>query len=190
MSLSRRFSIGLLTLVLSSLANQFAFSADTLPKVGETAKDFELLSVDGNQVKLTTVLEKGPVVLVVLRGFPGYQCPVCSKQVGQLLNEAEKFKSAGATVLLVYPGPSGKLMERAKEFIKDKTIPDHFSLLVDPDYVLTHAYHLRWNSSGETAFPSTFVIQKNGKISFAKISQSHGGRTEPGEILKELKVRK
>ena len=190
MSSTKRFALGLLIFALSCTANQSVMAADSAPKVGDVAKDFELLSIDGSRIKLTSVLEKGPAVLVVLRGFPGYQCPVCSKQVGQLLNEAEKFKSAGATVLLVYPGPSGKLMERAKEFIKDKTIPDHFSLLVDPDYTLTNSYHLRWNNSGETAFPSTFVIQKDGKISFAKISQSHGGRTDPGEILKALEVRK
>jgi peroxiredoxin Q/BCP len=105
-----------------------------------------------------------------------------------LLNEAKKFKSAGATVLLVYPGPSGNLVERAKEFIKDKTIPDHFRLVVDPDYTLTNAYHLRWEASNETAYPSTFVIQKDGKIVFAKISQSHGGRSNPDEILKVLKL--
>ena len=105
------------------------------------AKDFELLTVDGSKANLTTILEKGPVVLVVLRGFPGYQCPVCNKQVGQLLNEAEKFKSARATVLLVYPGPSGNLIERAKKFINDKTIPDHFRLVIDPAYTLTNAYH-------------------------------------------------
>ena len=176
-----------LSLFLASAGYEFAFGADSPPKVGAPAQDFELLAVDGNKAKLTTILEKGPVVLVVLRGFPGYQCPVCDKQVGQLLSQAEKFKSAGATVLLVYPGPSGKLTERAREFIKDKTIPDHFRLLVDPDYTLTNAYHLRWEAPNETAYPSTFVIQKDGKISFAKISKSHGGRSNPDEILQALK---
>ncbi len=175
-------------LVFSFLGAGILTAADAPPKIGETAKDFELKSVTGDSVKLSKTTENGPVVLVVLRGYPGYQCPICSQQVGQLLNTAEEFKSAGVQVLFVYPGPSSKLVERAKEFVADKTIPDHFQLLVDPDYAFTKAYHLRWNAPNETAYPSTFIIQKDRKISFAKISKAHDGRTTPEEILKQLKA--
>ena len=161
--------------------------AETAPKVGDIAADFELTSVTGDRIKLTEKLKQGSVVLVVLRGFPGYQCPVCNKQVGQFLQDADKFKAAGVQVLFVYPGPSKNLSERAKEFIKDKTIPDHFHLLVDPDYQFTNAYHLRWNAADETAYPSTFVIAGDRKLSFVKISQTHGGRTKPDEVLEQLK---
>ena len=138
-------------------------------------------------VKLTDLLEKSPVVVIALRGFPGYQCPVCTQQVGQLLAKADKFKTAGCQVVLIYPGPSDKLAERAKEFIKDKTIPDHFHLLLDPNYEFTESYNIRWDEPNETAYPSTFVIAQNRKILFAKVSESHEGRTKPEEILKALK---
>lgn len=166
-----------------------AVAADSPPKIGQMAEDFELKSVRGDKVKLTEIAEHGPVVLVVLRGFPGYQCPVCNAQVGQLLAHADKFKSAGSQVVLVYPGPSADLTKRAQEFIKNKTIPDHFHLLVDPDYDFTNAYHLRWDAPNETAYPSTFVIGKDKMIVFAKVSDSHGGRTKPDEILRVLKMR-
>ena len=175
------------SLVLLLVICGFSIAADAPPKRGQIAKNFELKSVRGDQIKLTDVVKQGPVVLVVLRGFPGYQCPVCNQQVGQLLAQAEKFKSAGAQVLLVYPGPSPDLAKRAQEFIKDKTIPDHFQLLLDPDYSFIKAYHLRWNAPPETAYPSTFVIGQDGKVVFAKISSEHGGRTKPDEILKFLK---
>lgn len=165
----------------------FGFAAEMPPKVGETVPKFELQSVEGTTIKLTDYVEKGPVVLVVLRGFPGYQCPICSQQVGQLLEKAEEIKSSGASVLLVYPGPSGKLSEKAKEFIKDKTIPDHFQLLLDPDYKFTNAYHLRWDASGETAYPTTLIIQPNLKVTYSKVSRSHGGRSTAKEILEKLK---
>jgi len=45
-------------------------------------------------------------------------------------------------------------------------------------------WNLRWEAPQETAYPSTFVIDKEGKIRFAKVSKSHGGRTKSGEILK------
>lgn len=47
---------------------------------------------------------KGPVVLVVLRGFPGYQCSFCNCQVEEFTSHASEF--AGASVLMVYPGPA------------------------------------------------------------------------------------
>ena len=39
------------------------------PAVGVVAKDFELVALSGEKVKLSKVAEKGPVVLVVLRGL-------------------------------------------------------------------------------------------------------------------------
>lgn len=164
----------------------FLLAAGSPPPVGGSASDFELASVTGAKVRLSEVASKGPVVLIVLRGFPGYQCPICNTQVGQYLKQAEKLKAAGAQVLLVYPGPSADLAQRAQEFIKDKTIPDHFQLLLDPDYAFTNAYHLRWEAAGETAYPSTFVIQKDLKVAYAKVSQKHGGRSKPEEVLQVL----
>lgn len=164
-------------------------AAEKPPQVGGMAPDFELTSVIEDKVQLSKVVEHGPVVLIVLRGFPGYQCPICNQQVGQYLKQAEKLKDAGAHVLLVYPGPSADLAKRAKEFIKDQTIPEHFHLLLDPDYKFTNAYHLRWDAAGETAFPSTFVIGKDLRVAFAKVSMEHGGRSKPEEVLKVLNAK-
>jgi thioredoxin-dependent peroxiredoxin len=122
----------------------------------------------------------------MLRGYPGYQCPICSRQVGELLQNADQLKKAGALVVLVYPGPAGELKQRAKEFVADRTIPEHFRFLIDPDYSFTNAYGLRWEAPRETAYPSTFVIDRQGVVRFAHISKSHGDRTDPKTILKEL----
>jgi len=184
-----RFHFLLAGLFLIRVCAQFGtvYAADEPPKMGAEAVDFELTDVQGKQVKLHPVLEKGPVVLVVLRGYPGYQCPVCNKQVGELLGQAENLKLAGAQVLIVYPGPSKGLSERAKEFFKDKSIPDHFHLLLDPDFKFTNRYGLRWDAPNETAYPSTFVIGKDKKVMFAKVSRTHGGRSNAKEVLSALK---
>jgi peroxiredoxin len=79
------------------------------------------------------------------------------------------------------------LNDRAKEFIGDKSVPDNFHIVTDPDYKFTNAYHLRWEKPRETAYPSTFVIDAEGKIRFAKISQSHGDRAKAKDVLAELK---
>ncbi len=95
-------------------------------------------------------------------------------------------ESGGSQVLLVYPGPSDGLARKAQEFITNKTIPAHFQLLLDPDYSFTKRYNLRWDAAGETAYPSTFVIQKDLQIAYQKVSQEHGGRSKPADVLKVL----
>jgi thioredoxin-dependent peroxiredoxin len=161
-------------------------SKPSSPRVGEKAPDFSLDSVRGSKVELSKLAKNGPVALVVLRGYPGYQCPICNQQVGGLLSAAGDFKKAMAQVVLVYPGPSGALKERAKEFIADRTIPEHFHLVLDPDYSFTTAYGLRWDAPRETAYPSTFIIDSDQKIRFAHVSKTHGDRTNAKTVLKEL----
>lgn len=172
-------------ILLLALSATPTLAADR-PAVGNTAADFSLATLDGEKVELAQLKQKGPVVLIVLRGFPGYQCPVCNAQVGQFLGAAEKLKAAGANVVLVYPGPADGLKEHAQDFVRGKTLPDNFYLALDPDYAFTKAYNLRWEAKNETAYPSTFVIAKDGKFTFAKISMSHGDRSKVQDVLHAL----
>jgi len=43
------------------------------PAEGTKAPDFSLKSLAGKTVRLSTLTKQGPVALVVLRGYPGYQ---------------------------------------------------------------------------------------------------------------------
>lgn len=170
------------TLFASVVLTMLSFGA-TVPVVSEKAPEFALSSFDGRPVKLSEVVSKGPVVLVVLRGYPGYQCPFCMRQVRDYTKHAAGFAELGARVILVYPGPPQDLSKRASEFVGASTLPANFELLVDPDYTFTNSYGLRWDAKGETAYPSTFVIDRQGSIRFAKVSREHGGRTTAAEIL-------
>jgi thioredoxin-dependent peroxiredoxin len=162
-------------------------SAATPPQVGDTAPNFTLHTLDERPIELQALVAKSPVVLVVLRGWPGYQCPICTKQVHEFATRAAEFKERGAKVLMVYPGPAEKLKAQAQEFLKNKEWPGEFLFVVDPDYTFTNAYGLRWEAKNETAYPSTFVIARGGKIQFAKSSKTHGGRVSATQVLAELK---
>jgi peroxiredoxin len=174
------------TLTLGHFLIATALGQGKAPAVGEKAPDFTLKDVEGKELKLSEALAQGPVVLVMLRGFPGYQCPVCNAQAGEFLGQAQKFRAAGAQVVFVYPGPADRLTEKAKEFLKEKSMPEGFRFLVDPDYAFTNAYSLRWNQPRETAYPSTFVIDKGGIVRFALVSTTHGGRSKAGDVLETL----
>jgi peroxiredoxin len=157
------------------------------PDVGHKAPGFTLATPDGRPVTLSELTTKGPVVLVVLRGFPGYQCPFCVRQVHDFIENADKFAALGTQVLLVYPGPPAELDQKAKEFLtKQNPLPPGISLVIDPDYKFTNQYGLRWDAPHETAYPTTFLIDRHDTIFFRKISKEHGDRTTASEILAEL----
>jgi peroxiredoxin len=160
------------------------------PIVGEKAPEFALPTPEGKRVRLSDETTKGPVVLVVLRGYPGYQCPYCNRQVQDFIQKAGGFAEAGARVVLIYPGPPQDLGSRANEFLADKKLPDNIELLLDPGYEFTNSYGLRWDSPRETAYPSTFLIDGKGTVFFSKIVKEHGGRTTAAEILDALPKRK
>lgn len=181
-----RSVVALMAAASFAMFSPLALAAEKPPATGEEAGDFELPALAGGKVKLSKLTADGPVVLVVMRGYPGYQCPICSRQYGEYLNKAESFKKAGAKVVFIYPGPADQLKERAGEFIKGRDYPNHFSFLIDPDYSFTNAYGLRWEAKNETAYPSTFVIDGSRKVTFATVSKTHGGRVKAEDALKAV----
>src|SRR6185295_19574787 len=86
------------------------------PKVGDKAPDFTLAQINGTQLTLSAELKSGPVVLIVGRGWVGYQCPFCNRQFGDFLKAAKDLEGAGARVIWVYPGPADEVQKRAEEF--------------------------------------------------------------------------
>lgn len=155
--------------------------------LGETAIDFELKTIQEETVQFSKMNNESFVVLLVLRGWVGYQCPVCNRQVGSFIAEAEKLEKFGVKILMVYPGPSEDLKKYASAFAEDFDLPANFYFALDPDYSMIDKYGLRWDAPKETAYPSTFVIDKSGKIVYSKISKTHGDRAKVEEVLEVLK---
>jgi peroxiredoxin len=157
------------------------------PAVGAKAPDFTLSTPTGKAVTLSTEQKGHDFVLVILRGFPGYQCPYCVKQVHDFADHASDFKAKNTKVLLVYPGPPADLDQHAKEFLeKQAELPSNVVLVTDPDYKVTNLYGLRWDAPHETAYPSTFVLDKQGMVVFEKISHGHGDRLSAQDALDHL----
>ena len=171
-----------------SLGAQAQAPAATIPAVGAQAPDFTANTPQGQPVRLSSMTGKGDVVVVVLRGYPGYQCPYCVKQVHDFEEHAAEFAAKKASVLLVYPGPPADLDAHAKEFLAKQQgeMPANIQLVIDPDYAVTNQYGLRWDAPHETAYPSTFILNRKGSIVFEKISHAHGDRTTATDVLAQL----
>ncbi len=180
-----RKMVAVLVALCALLAGMAAFGET--PAVGAKAPDFTLSTPTGKTVTMLGEQRGHGLVLVVLRGFPGYQCPYCVKQVHDFVDHASGFAAKGTRVLLVYPGPPADLDQRAEEFLeKQAELPSNIVLVTDPDYKMTNLYGLRWDAPQETAYPSTFILDKEGMIVFEKISHSHGDRLSAQDALKHL----
>ncbi len=163
------------------------YAQTATPSIGTTAPDFSAKTPDGKTVTLAAEEQQGKVALVFLRGFPGYQCPYCTKQVHDFVDHSAGFQAAHTQVLLVYPGPPADLDQHAKEFLaKQANLPANITLVTDPDYTVTNLYNLRWNAEHETAYPSTFVLSPDGHVTFVHISRTHGDRTSASDVLAAL----
>lgn len=156
------------------------------PIVGEQARDFTLRRLDGRNIQLSVLLKQGPVVMLMLRGWVGYQCPFCNRQVGDFITHAKEIESTGASVVLVYPGAAELIQAKAEDFVTGKTVPERFHFVIDSDLKTVDLYNLRWNVPNETAYPSTFVFDQKGTVRFTKISRSHGDRSSAAEVLAVL----
>jgi peroxiredoxin Q/BCP len=157
------------------------------PQVGDQAPDFTLKTLDDQTVRLSALTAKGKVVLVELRGWPGYDCPFCTEQVHNYISDADQLKAAGVQVLMVYPGPADDLKAHASGFLQNKNWPADFLFVLDPDYSFTKSYGLRWDGSNETAYPSTFIIDTENKVQFAHVGKVHDDRVSAATVLTALK---
>jgi len=162
-------------------------SVAAAPNVGDRAPDFTLAQIDGKKLALSAELKRGPVVLIVGRGWVGYQCPFCNRQFGDFLKAAGDIEAAGARVVWVYPGPADQVQTRAEEFAAGRPFPPNFRFVLDPSYALTRSYGLRWDAPQETAYPSTFVIDRTGVVRYALVSKSHDGRSSAADVIAALR---
>lgn len=186
--------IGALALIQCLVLIGPVTAGDTPPAVGEKAPDFEL-PIQGEDAYLTLseLVADGPVVVIVLRGYPGYQCPICNRQVGGLINRAKTLGAALGdrpnSVVMVYPGQETgiDLDRRAQQFVGSKKIPQPLVLVRDPGLEMVKDWGLHWDARNETAYPSTFVIGAGRRVKWSKISKSHGGRAQVEEILGAIK---
>src|SRR5687768_4490411 len=118
----RSIRFGMLAAVAALTCAVVGLAAEKIPAVGDEAKDFKLPTVEDRPVTLSKLIEGGPVVLIVLRGHPGYQCPFCNEQAADFLNRAAKLQEKKAQVVFVYPGPADNLKRYAEEFLAERKL--------------------------------------------------------------------
>jgi thioredoxin-dependent peroxiredoxin len=120
---------------------------------GKPAPDFELLSDDGEKVKLSSFRGR-PVVLYF---YPRDNTPGCTRQACGIRDSYDLFAEKGAVVL----GVSTDTQAAHVKFKNKYGLP--FTLLADPDQQTGAAYGVT-REGGRSFERSTFVIDADGTV--------------------------
>lgn len=121
----------------------------------KTPIDFTLPDLDGNDVRLSSL--KGNVVLV---DFWATWCPPCKVEIPHLITLYETYKEKGLIVLGVGLDDEQKL----KDFAEEHHIT--YPILIGTKD-LAQKYRI-------TGIPTTYLIDKKGKIGFKQIGFREG----------------
>jgi peroxiredoxin len=169
-------------------------------KVGETAPDFTLLEARGQQVRLSSLLAKGPAVITFYRG--GW-CPFCNLQLRAYQSVLPEIHRLGAELVAISPQTPDFALTDAEQ--KALTFP----VLSDPHNTVARAYGLVYtlsealqrlqegfgnplpkfngDPSWELPMPGTFIIDPGGLIRLAHVDVDYRHRLEPSAILDGLR---
>ncbi len=168
-------------------------------KVGETAPDFTLKNASGHDISLSDELKKGPVILNWYRG--GW-CPYCNLALNYLQRYLLQFKGYGAQLIAITPEtPDQSLSTKEKNSLEFEVLTDENNV-VAVMYAGVHGlpeqirefyanrgvgkYYQDYQNI-EFPVPATYIIGKDGIISYVFAESDYRKRAEPTEIVESLK---
>lgn len=181
-------------------AKEFQQGEDAI-KIAQKAPNFKLPNPEGKLIALDILLEKGPVVITFYRGN---WCPYCNLQLRALQARLDEIHALGATLVAISPQvPDGSLTE-------DEISNMDFTVLSDQDAKVALQYGVAWqvpeflaehmrvdrkldlekinNGNGNVLpIPATFVLGKDGLVTWRYVNVDYRTRSEPDEIIEALK---
>jgi peroxiredoxin len=122
----------------------------SLKSYSQIYNDFTLQDLEGNDVKLSKLLEKGPVMI----SFWATWCSPCKEEMKKLFPVYEKYKDRGFTYLAINQD-NQKSVSKVKSYINANGYS--FPVVLDPDKSVFESY------SG-VGIPYSLLISKDKKI--------------------------
>lgn len=178
--------------------DDLGLSASAL-KEGDDAYKFELPSASGSNIKLDDLLKDGPVVLIWYRG--GW-CPYCNVQLMEMQKYLPEIQSLGANLVAISPEqPDSSLSTKEKGKLDYYVLSDlgnkvarEYGIVYTLPEVVQKQFEGRldvdaYNKDTKKELPlgAAYVIDKNGKITYAFLDSDYKKRAEPEKIIEELK---
>ncbi|WP_166378126.1 peroxiredoxin-like family protein [Pseudoalteromonas sp. Z9A4] len=181
-------------------AKAFQQDANALD-LNQIAPSFELPNQHGQSVQLTELLAKGPVLVTFYRGS---WCPYCNLQLKALQARLPEIHELGAQLVAISPQvPDGSLSD-------DEISKMDFLVLSDQNADVAASYGVAWQvptfllehmrvdrgldlesvnngNSSVLPIPATFVLDKQGKVTWRYVDVDYRTRSEPEDIINALK---
>lgn len=174
---------------------------DRSKKVGDKAPDFTLKNASGEDVKLSTLLADGPVVLTWYRG--GW-CPYCNITLAALQQELPEIRAAGAQLVALTPElPDKSLTTTEKNHLEFDVLTDlnhkvakEYGIAFDLTPEVRELYSKNFDltefngkdaGNGTLPLAATYIIGKDGVIQWAFADADYRKRAEPDDIITFLK---
>ena len=132
---------------------------------------FEAESIEGDQIELEKLLEKGPVLI----NFWASWCQPCKAEMKHLKNIYEKYKSTGFTIVGINQD-SPKSLSKVKSLISSNMI--NYPIVLDPNNQIFQKYN------GQV-MPYSILINPKGEIAF-----KHTGYLPGDEVKLEEEITK
>jgi peroxiredoxin len=167
--------------------------------VGATCPSFTLGDAKGAKVSSADLLARGPVVIVFYRGA---WCPYCNIYLHAWQAYLPKLAERGATLVAI----SGEPPDRTAAVVQ-KTAAT-FAVLSDPGYQVSRRFGVVYQVPGvvtdamkgrgmdmksyygtgkaELPLSATYVVGRDGKITYAFLDADYKKRAEPGDVLTAL----
>jgi peroxiredoxin len=180
-------------------AKAFQQGSDVL-ELGQKAPDFVLPNPEGKSISFSDLLEKGPLVVTFYRGS---WCPYCNLQLKALQARLGDIHALGAQLVAISPEvPDGSMT-------KNEMSDLDFFVLSDQDAKVASQYGVAWevpaflvehmrvdrqldldaiNNGNDSVLPipATFVIDRDGVVTWRYVDVDYRTRSEPDDIIEAL----
>lgn len=172
---------------------------DNALQVGQKVENFSLANHKGESIELSELLSKGPVIISFYRG--GW-CPYCNLELKALNNYLPQFKTQSAQLVAISPQLPDETLSTAQkndlefDVLSDVSnkVAEQFGLLFTLDERIQALYtqfgidfeHYYGDKSFKLPLPATYVINQDGIITYAFLSEDYTLRAEPIDVMTAL----
>ncbi|MDT0630563.1 peroxiredoxin-like family protein [Rubrivirga sp. S365] len=168
--------------------------------VGDQAPDFVLPNAMGQDVRLSELLDRGPVVLTFYRGA---WCPYCNNQLRDYQDVLGEIEAAGATLVAVSPqAPDGSMTMAERNGLAFPVLSDvgnevsrQYGLVFTVDDATRERYRavgvdlaaVNGTDAWELPVPATYVVEPDGTIRAAFVEADYTQRASARQVLDALR---
>ncbi|MEI8653345.1 peroxiredoxin-like family protein [Pseudoalteromonas sp. Hal273] len=172
---------------------------DNALQIGQKVENFSLANHNGENIELADLLKKGPVIISFYRG--GW-CPYCNLELKALNDYLPQFKTQSAQLVAISPQLPDETLSTAQknglefDVLSDVSnkVAEQFGLLFTLDERIQALYtqfgidfeHYYGDKSFKLPLPATYVINQEGVITYAFLSEDYTLRAEPIDVMTAL----